>query len=245
MLECTIPLTFLDNFYLIGVCYLREICMILTVGGIKGGSGKTTLAINIAVARSLKKERVLLVDADDQKSTLLWAEQRSNLNLKNPITVVHLSGTSILSQVNQMARDYDQVIIDVGGRDTASQRAALLSCDVFLTPIRPRSLDVWTLEKLNLLLEEATALRPTIKSFAILNQADARGVDNKQTKQILKEVPTLTCLPMLICQRKVFSNSITEGLGVLEFEPTDIKANKELKKLVSNIYHKDTYTNSR
>ena len=90
--------------------------MILTVGGIKGGSGKTTLAINIAVARSLKKERVLLVDADDQKSTLLWSEQRSSLKFKTKITVIQLSGSSILPQIDEMSKDYDQVVIDVGGK---------------------------------------------------------------------------------------------------------------------------------
>ena len=210
--------------------------MILTVGGIKGGSGKTTLSINIAVARSLKKERVLLVDADDQKSTMLWSEQRSTLNLKNKITVVHLSGTSILSQVTEMSKDYDQVVIDVGGRDTASQRAALLVCDIFLTPFRPRSLDIWTLEKLNLLLEEAMTIRTKLKAYSIVNQADPRGSDNKETQKILQEISGLTSLSSPVCQRKVFSNSITEGLGVLEFEPTDLKARKELKRLVSILY---------
>lgn len=211
--------------------------MILTVGGIKGGSGKTTLAINIAVARSLKKERVLLVDADDQKSTLLWSEQRSSLKLASKITVIQLSGSSILPQINEMSSDYDQVVIDVGGRDTASQRASLLVCDIFLTPFRPRSLDVWTLDKLSLLLEEARSIRPSLKAFSVLNQADPRGSDNKDTRKILQEIPGLETLPCSICQRKVFSNSITDGLGVLEFEPEDKKAKKELKKLVSIIYH--------
>lgn len=214
--------------------------MILTVGGIKGGSGKTTLSINIAVSRSLKKERVLLVDADDQKSTLLWSEQRSLLNLKNKITVVQLTGSSILSQVTEMVKDYDQVIIDVGGRDTASQRAALLVCDIFLTPFRPRSLDIWTLEKLNMLLQEAMTIRPNLKAFSIVNQADPRGSDNKETQKILKEISGLISLPSPLCQRKVFSNSITDGLGVLEFEPVDIKAKKELKKLVSILYQQDS-----
>lgn len=211
--------------------------MILTVGGIKGGSGKTTLAINIAVSRSLKKERVLLVDADDQKSTLLWSEQRSFLKLRNKITVIQLSGSSILTQINEMSKDYDQVIIDVGGRDTASQRAALLVCDTFLTPFRPRSLDVWTVDKLNLLLEEARAIRHNLRTLSILNQADPRGSDNKESRKILKEISGLETLPCSICQRKIFSNSITEGLGVLEFEPEDLKAKKELKKLVSILYH--------
>lgn len=216
--------------------------MILTVGGIKGGSGKSTLAINIAVARSLKKEKVLLVDADDQKSTLLWAEQRADLNLKSKqnITVVHLSGASILSQVNLMSPNYDQVIIDVGGRDTASQRAALLVCSVFLTPFRPRSLDVWTLDKITMLLKEACAINPNIQSFSVLNQADARGIDNQEAQKILNDIPCLKCLPLSIGHRKVFANAITEGMGVLEYEPIDTKAQKELKNLVSYLYQKDS-----
>ena len=89
---------------------------------------------------------------------------------------MHLSGTSILSQVSEMSKDYNQVIIDVGGRDTASQRASLLVCDIFLNPFRPRSLDIWTLEKLNLLLEEAMTIRPNLKTYSIVNQADPRAV---------------------------------------------------------------------
>jgi chromosome partitioning protein len=65
--------------------------MILTIGGIKGGSGKTTLAINIAVARALKKQSVLLIDADEQKSASMWSEKRDALKLDTPITVVHLT----------------------------------------------------------------------------------------------------------------------------------------------------------
>lgn len=149
---------------------------------------------------------------------------------------MHLSGTSILSQVSEMSKDYNQVIIDVGGRDTASQRASLLVCDIFLNPFRPRSLDIWTLEKLNLLLEEAMTIRPNLKAYSIVNQADPRGSDNKETQKILQEISGLTSLSSPVCQRKVFSNSITEGLGVLEFEPTDLKATKELKKLVSILY---------
>ena len=130
-----------------------------------------------------------------------------------------------------------KLLLMSGVRDTASQSAALLVCDNFLTPFRPRSLDIWTLDNLNLLLEEARSLRPNLKAFSVLNQADPRGSDNKDSRNILKEIPALETLSCSICQRKVFSNSITEGLGVLEFEPEDLKAKKELKKLVSIIYH--------
>lgn len=217
--------------------------MILSIGGIKGGSGKTTLAVNVAVAKSVKGKKILLVDADDQKSALTWSEARDSLEesivTNAQINVVHLSGSSVLTQVNKMSKDYDEVIIDVGGRETASLRAALLVCDTFLTPFRPRSLDIWTIEKLEEILIEAQTMNPSMKAFAVLNQADSRGSDNKDAKKILKESNLITPMNCIISQRKVFSNAISEGLGILEYRPIDKKAELELKNMISKLYNND------
>lgn len=210
--------------------------MILSIGGIKGGSGKTTLAINIAVARSLKKRKVLLVDADEQRSAIMWSEKREELQEKTEITTIHLTGSSVLSQVKKMVKNYDDIIIDVGGRNTSSLRAALLVCDMFLTPFRPRSLDIWTIESLKSILQEAQIINPDIKAFSVLNQADARGTDNKDALSILKDCQIIQPLKCIISQRKVFANSANEGMGILEYSPTDEKAEKELRKIVSKLY---------
>lgn len=212
--------------------------MILTIGGIKGGSGKTTLAINIAVARALKKQSVLLIDADEQKSASMWSEKRDALKLDTPITVVHLTGSSLLSQVKKLAPNYENVIIDVGGRNSSSLRASLLVSDIFLTPFRPRSLDIWTVEKLEELLEEATSMNPSLKAYSILNQADVRGSDNKDANAILKESNLITSLSCAISHRKVFANAASEGQGILEFKPADKKAEKELSKIILKLYQK-------
>jgi len=214
--------------------------VILSIGGIKGGSGKTTLAINIAVARSLKKRKVLLVDADDQRSSTMWSQKREELKINSTITTIHLTGSSVLSQVKRLANDYDDIIIDVGGRNNASLRASLLVCDIFLTPFRPRSLDIWTLEELIEILKEANELNTSLKVFAVLNQADVRGKDNEEAISVCKEYPLINSLKIVISQRKIFPNSINEGLGILEYNPGDRKAEKELKNLISKIYLKDT-----
>ena len=65
--------------------------MILVVGGIKGGSGKTTLATNLAVLRSLYGYKVLLVDADEQKSVSDWMEQRESAKIETKWTSIQLS----------------------------------------------------------------------------------------------------------------------------------------------------------
>ena len=213
--------------------------MILSIGGIKGGSGKTTLAINIAVARSLKKRKVLLVDADDQRSSTMWSQKREELKINNTITTIHLTGSSVLSQGKRLVNDYDDIIIDVGGRNNASLRASLLVCDIFLTPFRPRSLDIWTLEELIVILKEANELNTSLKVFAVLNQADVRGKDNKEAINVCKEYPFVNPLKTVISQRKIFPNSINKGLGILEYIPMDKKAEKELKNLISKIYLKD------
>ncbi len=213
--------------------------MILSIGGIKGGSGKTTLAINIAVAKSLKKRKVLLVDADEQKSSTMWSQKREELKLDNRITTIQLTGSSVLSEVKKIFKNFDDIIIDVGGRNNSSLRASLLVSDVFLTPFRPRSLDIWTLDELTEILREAVAINPKLSVCAVLNQADFRGRDNAEAMGIFKDYPIINPLKAVISQRKIFPNAINEGLGILEYTPSDEKAEKELKSLISKIYRKD------
>ena len=99
--------------------------MIITVGGIKGGSGKTTVATNLAVMRATAGRDVLLIDADDQETasdfTLLRNERSDG---QAGYTSIQLSGAAVRSQTQRLSGKYQDVIIDTGGRDTASQRAA-------------------------------------------------------------------------------------------------------------------------
>ena len=128
---------------------------IIVVGGIKGGSGKTTIATNVAVVRSVEgKRKVLLVDADEQRSASDWAEHRESMGIATPWTTVSLLGAAVRTQVLKLSKDYDDVVIDTGGRDTTSQRSALTIADIFLAPFQPRSLDVWTIGEVSSLLSE-------------------------------------------------------------------------------------------
>lgn len=210
--------------------------MIIVVGGIKGGSGKTTLATNLTVLRALLGKKVLLVDADEQKSASDWAEHRESLGISTPWTTIQLTGGAVRSQLQKMKHNYDEIIVDTGGRDTTSQRAALTVADVLVAPFQPRSLDVWTIGKLSSLVEEVRAINPELRAVAVINRADPQGNDNNDAMEIIKEAENVKCLTSVIGQRKAFANAAAEGLGIVELKSQDKKALNEMKDICALLF---------
>jgi chromosome partitioning protein len=215
--------------------------MITVVGGIKGGTGKTTLATNLAVLSQLKGKKTLLIDADDQGSASDWADQREcyfrdclETSIEANFPTISLSGKNIYQQINKLKNDYERIIIDTGGRDTVSQRSALTCADLFLIPFKPRSFDVWTIGKVKDIIEEIRIVNPKMKVMVCINQGDSRGMDNEDAFKILEEVSEFTCISPIIAQRKAFSNAAAQGLGVWELR--DQKAQDEFLAVYQSIY---------
>ena len=209
--------------------------MLYTIGGIKGGSGKTTIATNLAVYLASKGKEVLLVDADDQQSATdfaaIRAEETTGQKGRGTITTINLLSKSVYDQIPKLKTKYANIVIDTGGRDTDTQRYALLLSDVFLAPFVPRSIDIWTLQKVEQLISEARIPNPHLKAFAFLNRADVQGRDNQEASTVLCQSETLRFLPQVVCNRKAFANAISQGMGVAELKPTDPKAEAEVAAL--------------
>ncbi len=94
--------------------------MILSVGNVKGGVGKTTLAVNLAIARANNGRDVLLIDGDEQHTAVTFTDLRVQQLGRPGYTAVSLQGAALRTQVRQLAPKYDDIVIDVGGRDTGS-----------------------------------------------------------------------------------------------------------------------------
>jgi len=212
--------------------------MIVMIAGIKGGTGKTTIATNLAVMRAATGKKLLLVDADEQRSTSIWANQRDVLGIETNWTTVAFGGMALHSQVSRMKKDYDDIIIDVGGRETTSLRASLSIADACFVPFKPRSLDIWTLGDVKSVLAEMKPANPKLKVFAFINQADAKGSDNEGSLSILEECEDIKCIPTTIGCRKSFANAASDGLGVTEMKNADKKAIQEMSSLYDFIYNK-------
>ena len=210
--------------------------MIYTVGGIKGGSGKTTIATNLAVMLYRAGRDVLLVDADDQETATDFTYWRNETLPEGAgYTAIQLADNAVRTEILKLKDKYDDIVIDTGGRDTTSQRAAIAVSDVYIVPFIPRSFDMWTLEKVTRLIEEMMPANPSLKSVAVLNRLDPRGADNDDAKEFLKDSPTLSVLEATLGHRKIYANAASKGMGVVEYKPGDDKAIQEIEKVFNSI----------
>lgn len=208
--------------------------MIVTVGNTKGGTGKSTIAINLAIARGGK---VWMIDGDRQGTSKTAMTIRAQAGRLPFIPCDHLpDGKPLHAQLSARAKQFDDVIIDAGGRDSSALRAALLLSDLVLIPFAPRSLDVWALGDISALIEEARVINPGLRAAAILSCADTTGHDNLDAVEALADFPQLTYMPTPIRRRKSVANAVGMGLSVLELTPKDDKAIQEIKALVNAVF---------
>ena len=213
--------------------------MIVTVGNTKGGVGKTTLAVNIAIARALAGRDVWLIDGDRQATAQTAIAIRADAGHAPGIAcATYPDGPTLRSQVQQQRAKFDDIIIDAGGRDSTALRAALILSDVLLVPFQPRSYDVWALDDIAKLIDEARAVRDGLRAFAVLNCADPgeASTDNADAAAAVAHLPQFEFLQTPIRRRKSFANAAGQGLSVLEAKPVDRKARDEISALVNVLF---------
>ncbi len=208
--------------------------MIIVVGNVKGGVGKTTLAVNLAVALSRMKRDVLLIDGDEQQTAMAFTDLRASQKSSPGYTAVSLQGAAIRTQVRQLAPKYGDIVIDVGGRDTGSLRAALTVANMVLIPVQPRSFDLWGVDQTAELVREAREINDALRAITVLNAADPQGRDNEEAAAVLRDHKGIEHAAGLIVRRKAFPNAAASGLSVLEYD--DPKAIEEFNRLMDFLF---------
>lgn len=210
---------------------------IIAVCNTKGGTGKTTVALQLAIARARQGKKVWFVDGDRQQTGALALSLRLEQKGKKEVPFATYSdGKSLQFNVRKLSDQFDTVIIDVGGFDATTMRAAMMLCDLLLIPFQPRSFDSWALPKMHTLLEEVQSMRGEFTAYALLNSADPNSVDNKEAEEALQDYPTMKFLNCPLGRRKAFATSSGYGLGVDELKTRDPKAVKEVKDLVKAVF---------
>ena len=210
--------------------------MIYTVGGIKGGSGKTTVATNLTIMLSLMGRKVLLVDADDQGSaTDFTAARNEAMDDKAGYTAIRLFEDAVRREVLNFADTFDDIVIDTGGRDTKNQRSAMVVSDVYLVPFVPGSYDIWTIDQVEQLIGEIRAVNPDLRAYVFVNKGDHEGHYNEQASEVLRESEELAFLPESLGNFKVYRHSTALGQSIVEYKPRHTKAITELCTLFDRV----------
>lgn len=217
--------------------------MIITVGNTKGGVGKTLLAVQIAIARARAGRDVWLIDGDRQGTAAAAIAARAESGRAPGVACAqYADGPALRGQVLQQRGKWDEIVIDAGGRDSTALRAALVLSDVLLVPFSPRSYDVWALDDMAALVDEAMSVRDGLRCYAVLNQADPgeRSTDNADAAEAVAEFSQFAYLPTPIRRRKAFANAGGAGLAVAEVSPRDTKAIDEIDNLIESLFNVET-----
>lgn len=191
---------------------------IFTMGNTKGGVGKSTNAVQLAIGLALAGNKVWLVDGDRQGTSLAALTARAESGLPSISASAYTDGATLRTQVKLQAANFDYVVIDAGGRDSSALRAALTVSEVVFIPFLPRSFDIWALDDMDKLLEETRAMHD-IRALAFLNMADPSGTDNQEAKEAVAQFPSMELLPVQLKRLKPFAYASGSGQHITEYKP--------------------------
>ena len=203
--------------------------MIVALLNQKGGVGKTTLALHLAGEWARRGQRVTLVDADPQGSSLDWSAERAREGLPRLFGVIGLARDTLHREVPEIARDHLHVVIDGPPRVAGLMRSAILAADVVLIPVQPSPFDGWASAEMLKLVEEARVFRPNLVARFVMNRAAARTIIARETAETLGDHdPPL--LKATVGQRVVFADAAQSGRLAFELDD-DSPASREIAAL--------------
>ncbi|WRE78452.1 ParA family protein [Helicobacter pylori] len=202
--------------------------MTICIANEKGGSGKSTLCLNLAVQLLKDNKEVVVLDTDSQKSmetfvTIRAEKERPTFSLFN-----RSSGFS--DTLKQMVSKYENILIDTKGEYSKETQKAMLLSDIVLVPTTPSQLDTEVLANMLERIEQLQELNENLRALIIINRMPT--IPTLKERQALIEFikennpsDKITLLESSLSERIVYKRSVSEGLGVIEY--SDKKAINE------------------
>ena len=196
----------------------------------KGGTGKTTLSVHLAVQATLDGARVLLLDMDPQASATAWWKRRRD---KSP-ELIQGRGDALAGLLQQaQGQAFDLVIADTAPHSSADSSACAQLSDHVIIPTRPAILDLDA-------IGATTGIVGKVRSSAaiVLNACPPPTLFGethivREAREALKLYGLPVC-EAAISQRAAFSHALIDGRAVAEFDVGG-KAAREIARLWGTI----------
>ncbi len=201
---------------------------IITLLAQKGGTGKTTLSIHLAVLAAAKKLKVVIADIDPQQSTTFWNERRAD----SAPDVIPLTADTLEQNISKLAgKGVNLLVIDTAPHSHEDAIIAARLADFILIPTRPAILDLQAIGSSVKIVKSIDG-----KAAIVLNGCPFPG--NNGERAIVREARealagyAIPIAPVAISNRVALSHSLIDGKAVTEFE-SESKAADEIRELMN------------
>jgi chromosome partitioning protein len=193
---------------------------VITIAQQKGGAGKTTLAIHLALAWASQGKSVAVIDIDPQASLSTWFRVRNERlgGAGAAIEAVAVGGWRVAAEVERQARNHDVVVIDSPPHAETEARIAVRAGKIVLVPVQPSPMDFWATRPT---LDLARAEK--VRALLVLNRVPARA---NLTGAMLDAYRSLgvALAETQIGNRVALAAALNEGQGILEYDPSSVAA---------------------
>ncbi len=199
----------------------------------KGGVGKSTVAVSTAAELIARGRRVLLVDADPQRSAYAWSEAARSGGLPAPTTVAMGATMHQPGELDALVGQFDVTLIDAPPSQAEILRSAILSADIAILPATPSGFDLWALADAIEIVRRAGAIKNRFQAAILVNRRDPRSKLDANVRDSLGEAG-LPVLKTMLSNLVAYRESILMGQGPSTYAP-DSKAGLEVRSLVDEL----------
>lgn len=210
--------------------------MITVIGNLKGGTGKSTVAFNLAVWLKIHQGAVTLFDLDPQKTLSDVVDIREEEGYAPDLEVF-----DDISALKAWKNKKAEVIVDVGTADFESMKKALALADRVITPVPPSQADIWSTQRfIKIIRENVGDPEKMPPLYGFINRADTHvGIkETDEAEEALNYLKGIERVDLRLYQRTAYRRSFSEGLAVFELQPTS-KAAQEILSLAKLLYPPD------
>ncbi len=206
--------------------------MLTVIGNLKGGTGKSTVAFNLAVWLAHDKSGVRAFDLDPQCTLVDVCEVREEDGFEPMFDV-----STDIAELEALAVDKKNkqpIIVDISVGNMPAMERAIFLADRILIPVQPSQADIWSTQRFLKIVSNCLDKNKKTEVLGFINRADTHiGVrETDEAEQALQMLQGIKAIDIRLYQRTAYRRSFSEGLGVFELDPMG-KASKEMKKLAA------------
>jgi chromosome partitioning protein len=200
--------------------------MVIVLATQKGGSGKSTIAINLAMYLS-SLSKTLILDADKQATI-------SESDFSEKIDIMQKFG-NLEKTIESCKKKHENIVIDVAGKDSTELRSALISADIAIVPFIASQSDLYTLETIDNIIKEAKEYNRKLKAYAVINNASTHSANKRaiNAKEFIKANSKLKVLETVLHSRNAYLDTFYATKTV--FDTKDKKAKNEVNNLIKEL----------